>query len=114
MICIDPAQRSGLKVFRCCLYRYLKENRLRYSDQRERVLKTLYMQRHPATIDRLVRILNEQEMKASYPTVARHINFFNKLGWLKVIGKVHREYLLVQSPPNNMEDMDEDIDNDSF
>jgi Fe2+ or Zn2+ uptake regulation protein len=110
---INSKQRQSLGVFRTCLYQYLKENNLRYSDQRERVLKLLYLQSYPATAEKLLRLLNEEKPKsASYPTMVRHLNFFNKLGWLKVVEKTHQEYLLVQSPPQFKEKHYEDDEYD--
>ncbi|MEA3521670.1 MAG: hypothetical protein U9R50_01710 [Campylobacterota bacterium] len=100
MLQIDPKNRDDLKVFREQLYTHLRNNKLRYSDQRERVLKMLYMQSSPLNIEILTRKLNENMPKAaSYPTVARHINFFNKLGWLIVINKIHKQYLLKERIP---------------
>lgn len=113
MLYVNSKQRQSLGVFRNCLYQYLKDNNLRYSDQRERVLKLLYVQNHPATADRLLRLLNKKKPKsASYPTMIRHINFFNELNWLKVVEKTHREYLLVQSPPQYKENRYEDDEYD--
>lgn len=95
MPCIDPKEREPLAGFRKVLYRYLKERRLRYSDQRERVLKLLYMQERPLSIDAIARQLNEAQPKAAgYATVSRHIRFFRELGWLDVCEKPRRGYLL--------------------
>ncbi len=100
MLYQDVNKRKSLKVFRECLYSYIKANALRYSDQRERVLKVLYKQSYPMTIDKILRILNNDNVKAaSYPTVVRHINFFNRLGWLRVVDRPQKEYLLAEIPP---------------
>ncbi len=105
MLYIDSRRRAPMAQFHHCLYRHLKANELRYSDQRERVLKVLHKQSYPATIDKLLRLLNAEQYKgASYPTVVRHINFFAAMGWLKVVEKVHREYLLVLEPPKCREE----------
>ncbi|MEA1920244.1 MAG: transcriptional repressor [Campylobacterota bacterium] len=105
MLYINLKERKRLSVFRECLYRYLKDHELRYSDQRERVLKMLYAQKYPLAVDKLLRLLNENQSKAaSYPTVVRHINFFNDLGWLKVVDKRHKEYLLIKTPPKYKEE----------
>ena len=113
MLYQDTKRRHSLKAFRECLYRYLKAHALRYSDQRERVLKALYAQSYPVTIDRLLRILNEENFKAaSYPTVVRHINFFNRLGWLKVVEKPQKEYLLQARPKDCKENPYEDFEYD--
>ncbi|MEA2110796.1 MAG: transcriptional repressor [Campylobacterota bacterium] len=111
MIYISPKQRKSLSVFRESLYKHLKEHDLRYSDQREQVLKILYKQSCPTTIDKLVLILSSEYRKsASYPTVARHVNFFREMGWLQVANKSHKEYILVKVPPNyeeNIYEMDD-------
>jgi Fe2+ or Zn2+ uptake regulation protein len=92
---IDPKEREPLSGFRKVLYGYLKERRLRYSDQRERVLKLLYVQECPLSIDAIARQLNEEQPKAAgYATVSRHIRFFQELGWLDVCEKPRRGYLL--------------------
>jgi Fe2+ or Zn2+ uptake regulation protein len=92
---IDPKEREPLSGFRKVLYRYLKERQLRYSDQREQVLKLLYAQERPLSIDEIARKLNEAQPKAAgYATVSRHIRFFQELGWLDVCEKTRRGYLL--------------------
>lgn len=94
MLYINLKSRAKLNVFRNVLYSHMKEHRLRYTDQRERVLKVLYEQSYPVDIKSLVAKLNEQTLGASYATVIRNVKLFEKLGLLIVTNKVHKEYLL--------------------
>ncbi|SFV54266.1 hypothetical protein MNB_SM-4-338 [hydrothermal vent metagenome] len=82
------------------MYNYIKENKLRYSDQRERVLKIMYTQNYPVSVDFLVKKLNEQTLGAGYATVARHLKFFDKLDMLIVVAKSQKGYLLKKSVNN--------------
>ncbi len=79
------------------VYNHIKENRLRYSDQRERVLKILYAQHYPVSVDYLVKSLNEQTLGAGYATVSRHVKFFEKLDMLITVPKIPKGYLLKKS-----------------
>jgi len=73
MLYINSNDRDSLDTFRLLVYDHIKENKLRYSDQRERVLKILYFQHYPVSINFLVKKLNEQTLGAGYATVSRHI-----------------------------------------
>lgn len=94
MLYINPKNRAPLENFRKILYNYIKENGLKYSDQRERVLKILYEQSYPVSIDFLVKKLNEQTLGAGYATVSRNIKLFHSLEMLLVVNKVQKGYLL--------------------
>ncbi len=94
MLYINSNERAHINTFRMFIYNYMKENKLRYSDQRERVLKVLYAQNHPVSIDYLVKKLNEQTLGAGYATVSRQVKFFEKLDMLIVVHKTKRGYLL--------------------
>ena len=94
MLYINPKERDPLVCFRRALYHHLRENRKRYSDQRELVLKLLHEQSHPVSIDYLTRHLSGDKKSAGYATVCRHVNFFAEMGWLIVIDRVKKGYLL--------------------
>ena len=94
MIYIHSSERDSLSSFRSVMYNYIKENKLRYSDQRERVLKILYAQHYPISVEFLVKQLKEQTLGASYATVLRHLKFFEKLNMLIVVPKSQKGYLL--------------------
>ena len=97
MLYINSNERKSIETFRLVLYNHIKENRLRYSDQRERVLKILYAQHYPVSVDYLVKKLNEHSSGAGYATVSRHIKFFQKLDMLIIINKTPKGYLLKRS-----------------
>ena len=101
MLYINSNDRASIESFRMLVYSHLKENRLRYSDQRERVLKILYAQHYPVSVDFLVKRLNEQSLGAGYATVSRHIKFFEKLDMLITVKKTPKGYLLKQSVNNS-------------
>jgi len=94
MLYIARDDRDTIDMFRKYLYTYLKENKLKYSDQRERVLKILYSQSYPISIDFIVKKLNDERDGASYATVSRHIKFFQKINFLITINKTKNTYLL--------------------
>ncbi|MEA2099305.1 MAG: transcriptional repressor, partial [Campylobacterota bacterium] len=94
MIYISSKERMSIDKFRAVIYNYIKENRLKYSDQRERVLKILYSQSYPVSIDFLVKKLNETTKGIGYATVSRQIKFFQKLDMLEVVNKIPKGYLL--------------------
>ena len=94
MLYINTKEREPLSVFRSKIYSYLKQNKLRYSDQREKVLKVLHELSYPVSIEYLVTKLNEDSKSIGYATVARHIKFFEKLDMLITINKVPKGYLL--------------------
>lgn len=99
MLYTDLQRRDSLDVFHTHLKRSLRTRELRHSALRERVLSMFYMQSHPTSVYKMVSLLNEgQEKAANYSSVVRHVKFFNELGWLKVVDKSRREYLLVESP----------------
>jgi Fe2+ or Zn2+ uptake regulation protein len=99
MLRITKTEREALKEFREALYAYLKARDLRYSDQRERVLKQLYLQSYPQSVAHLTERINEEgSQEIGYATVARHVNFFKALGWLRIVNGRTRKYLLVKSP----------------
>ena len=91
MIWINPQNRQPLEEFHRILYAYLKATDRRYSDQRERVLKLLYLQASPLSTGAIYRRLKEEYPDIGYATVARHLLFFNQIGWLHVF---QRRYLL--------------------
>lgn len=97
MLYINSNDRDSIESFRLVVYSHLKENKLRYSDQRERVLKILYAQHYPVSVDYLVKKLNEQTLGAGYATVSRHIKFFENLNILIVVSKTPKGYLLKKS-----------------
>jgi len=94
MLYINTKEREPLSVFRNVIYNHLKQNKLRYSDQRERVLKILHEQSYPVSIEYLVNKLNENSSGAGYATVSRHMKFFEKLDMLIIVNKVPKGYLL--------------------
>ena len=94
MLYINQKERDPLDSFRSVIYNYLKENRLRYSDQRERVLKILYSQSYPVSTEFLVKKLNEQTLGVGYATVSRQLKFFEDLNILIVVKKAPKGYLL--------------------
>ena len=94
MLYINSKEREPLSVFRSKIYNYLKQNKLRYSDQREKVLKILHEQSYPVSIEYLVSKLNEDSKSVGYATVSRHMKFFEKLDMLVVVNKVPKGYLL--------------------
>ncbi len=97
MINIDVTKRSPILLFKKYLYQYMKENNLRYSQQRERVLKTLHELSTPVTSEELMEIINKEGYLAiSYATTVRHINFYKEIGWITVVNKVHRQYILIK------------------
>lgn len=97
MLYINAKERAEIELFRSLIYAKLKADKLRYSDQRERVLKVLYRQNYPVSIDFLVNQLSEAGAKASYATIMRHIKFFEALELLIVVNKIPRGYLLKKS-----------------
>lgn len=97
MLYINANERVGIEVFRRVIYDTLKANGLRYSDQRERVLKILYAQSYPVSIDFLVNRLREMNLSASSSTVSRHIKFFDSIGMLITVKKTPKGYLLKKS-----------------
>jgi Fe2+ or Zn2+ uptake regulation protein len=99
MLRITKTERETLQMFREALYTYLKAHDLRYSDQRERVLKQLYLQSYPQSVAYLMSKINgEGSQEIGYATVARHVNFFKTLGWLRIVNGRTRKYLLIKSP----------------
>lgn len=75
----------------------MKKNNLRYSKQREDVLKTLHSLSSPVTAEKLTELISEDSYSAaSYPTIIRHINFYKEICWLTVINRVHKRYILVK------------------
>jgi Fe2+ or Zn2+ uptake regulation protein len=94
MLYINTKERESLSSFRSKIYNYLKQNKLRYSDQREKVLKVLHEQSYPVSIEYLVSRLNEDAKSVGYATVSRHIKFFEKLDMLIVVNKIPKGYLL--------------------
>jgi len=97
MLYIKQTERISIDSFRTVIYKHIKENRLRYSDQRERVLKILYAQSYPVSTEFLVKRLNEQSLGAGYATVSRHLKFFENLNMLLVVKKKPKGYLLKKS-----------------
>jgi len=93
---IAPKSRVSIVEFRNKLYAHLKEHNLRYSDQRERILKLLYLQSTALDVDGITRKLNSEKPKsASYATVLRQMKFFADLGFVYVSSQ--NRYLLKQS-----------------
>lgn len=110
MLYVNQKERDPLDEFRAVIYKYLKENKLRYSDQRERVLKILYSQSYPVSTEFLVQKLNEQTLGAGYATVSRQLKFFEKLNMLIIIQKAPKGFLLKKS----IDDAGIDVDVISF
>lgn len=94
MIYVSAKERKSIDIYRKVIYNYIKENSLKYSDQRERVLKILYTQHYPVSVDFLVKKLSDEKFGASYATVSRHMKFFEKLDMLIVVKKAQKGYLL--------------------
>ncbi|QFR50002.1 hypothetical protein FJR48_09805 [Sulfurimonas lithotrophica] len=94
MLYINAKNREKLSVFRNVIYNHLKQNKLRYSDQRERVLKILHEQSYPVSVEYLVNKLNENSSNVGYATVSRHIKFFDELDMLIIVNKIPKGYLL--------------------
>lgn len=110
MLYIDPQRRDSIDVFQATLKRCLKIRELRHSVLRERVLSMFHLQDHPISVYMMVSLLNERKEKtANYSSVVRHVKFFNELGWLRVVDKNRREYLLVESPTHHIEGRDEEF-----
>ncbi len=97
MLYINEKDREDIDVYRSVMYDYIKENKLKYSDQRERVLKILYAEHYPVSTDYLVKKLNEKTLGAGYATVSRHLKFFEKLDMLIIVKKTQKGYLLKAS-----------------
>lgn len=94
MLYICAKKRSPLSKFRTAIYDHIKKHKLRYSDQRERVLKILYAQSYPVSIEFIATKLKEERVGAGYATVCRHLKFFEELELLIVVNKVPKGYLL--------------------
>lgn len=94
MLYISQKKRAKLSKFRTAIYDYIKKNGLRYSDQRERVLKILYTQSYPVSVEFISKKLAEEKIGAGYATVSRHIKFFEELGLLISVNKIPKGYLL--------------------
>ncbi|MBN2815182.1 MAG: transcriptional repressor [Campylobacterales bacterium] len=105
MLYINAKERAGIEVFRSLIYTKIKEEGLRYSDQRERVLKILYEQNYPVSIEYLLTKLRESNVGASYATVSRHIKFFDSLEILITVNKTPKGYLLKKSIENQDTDV---------
>ncbi len=97
MLYINTQDRDDIEHFRMFIYNYIKEHKLKYSDQRERVLKMLYSQKYPITTDLLVNKLNERSTQIGYATVSRHLRFFTKLNMLLVVNRTQKSFLLKKS-----------------
>ncbi|QOP42176.1 MULTISPECIES: transcriptional repressor [Sulfurimonas] len=94
MLYISAKGRASLTKFRTSIYDHIKKNRLRYSDQRERVLKILHAQSYPVSIEFISKKLKEERVGAGYATVSRHIKFFEELDLLITVNKIPKGYLL--------------------
>ena len=94
MLYINSKDRDSIEQFRTVMYNYMKENRLKYSDQRERILKVLYAQHYPVSVNFLVKKLNDETLGAGYATVIRQLKFFEKLNILIIVPKSPKGYLL--------------------
>ena len=94
MIYISTKKRSNLAKFRTTIYDHIKKNKLRYSDQRERVLKILHAQSYPVSVEFIAKKLKEEKVGAGYATVSRHIKFFEELDLLITVNKTPKGYLL--------------------
>ena len=104
MLYISSKDRDSIDIFRTVMYDYMKKNRLKYSDQRERVLKILYAQHYPVSVDFLVKKLNEQTLGVGYATVSRQLKFFEKLDMLIIVPKSQKGYLLkAEADTSNIE-----------
>lgn len=94
MLYISPKKRAKLAKFRSAIYDHIKKNKLRYSDQRERVLKILHAQSYPVSVEFIAKKLKEEKMGAGYATVSRHLKFFEQLDLLITVNKIPKGYLL--------------------
>ena len=94
MLYVSKNDRAPIDDFRKYIYKHLKENKLKYSDQREMVLKILHSQNYPVSVDFLVNKLNEETEGIGYATVSRHLKFFQKLNILITVNKTKNSYLL--------------------
>lgn len=94
MLYISTKKRAKISKFRTAIYDHIKRNRLRYSDQRERVLKILHAQSYPVSIEFISKKLKEEKVGAGYATVSRHIKFFEELDLLITVNKTPKGYLL--------------------
>lgn len=103
MLSMNPEGRDSIYTFYSKLDTRLKIGELRHSGLRERILRMFHAQRHPVSVYTLVGLLKEEdEKRANYSSVVRHVKFFNEIGWLKVVKKSRREYLLVRSPQDTI------------
>lgn len=97
MIYIDSSERSPIILFKQYLYQYMKSRGLKYSQQREEVLKMLHRLSKPVTAQGLMELVNQEGYSVvSYTTTVRHINFYREVGWITVVNKVHKQYILVK------------------
>ena len=97
MLYIDSKSRDTLEVFEKSLEHYVKKKGMRRSRQRKQLLTLLHHQSYPVGMERIMTLFDENRYAYSYPTLARHVNFFTEIGWLKVVGQTHRTFLLVRS-----------------
>ncbi len=105
MLHIDLQRRESIALFHAHLKRHLRRRELRHSALRERVLSMFHMQSRPISVYKMVSLLNEMQGKtANYSSVVRHVKYFNELGWLEVVDKSRREYLLIESPEGRDEE----------
>lgn len=95
MLYINIKSRARIEVFRTLLYDHIKEQKMRYSDQRERILKILYEQSRPVSADFIAKKLSaSSHATVGAATVYRNIKLFEELGMLHVVKKVQKGYLL--------------------
>lgn len=94
MLYINPKERAKLTKYHEEIYQYLKRNKLRYSDQREKVLKLLYEQSKPVSIDFLAQQLGKIKSGIGYATVSRHMKFFEALELVAIVNKIPKSYIL--------------------
>lgn len=95
MLYVNAKSRAKIELFRATLYNHLKEKKKRYSDQRERILKVLYEQSRPVSVDFIVkRISASSHAAVGVATVYRNIKLFEELGMLHIVHKVQKGYLL--------------------
>jgi len=98
MLYVNTQERSPLILYKKYLYKYIKKNDLRFSEQREQVLKTLHGLSNPITIEALTELINREGYPIiSYTTTVRHVNFYRDIGWITVVNKVHKQYILVKT-----------------
>ena len=79
MLYVNTQERSPLILYKKYLYKYIKKNDLRFSEQREQVLKTLHGLSNPITIEALTELINREGYPQKFEDELREliISLFN-------------------------------------